>query len=87
MEIDGNEFSVVDVSEGGLRFQGPARMYPEPGACVVGTIEFSDGEQVEVAGTILRSTSNGSCILEFTKGLAAARIMDEQRRVIRNYRL
>lgn len=87
IEIDGNVFSVVDVSEGGLRLHGVSSAYPEEGKQVTGEIEFQDGAKVEIIGHVLRTTDQGDCVLELERGVPQSRMMDEQRRMIQKHRV
>lgn len=87
IEIDGNVFSVVDLSEGGLKFHGSRSTYPAAGTNVVGKIQFSDGTRAEVRGQMVRVTVGGDCVLQLTQGVPLARMMDEPRNMIRKHRI
>jgi len=52
---------------------------------VEGTIHFRDGKSCQVAGEVYRLGENGSCVVLFSRGVPFAKIMEEQRHVLKRY--
>ena len=80
--VDGRRYSVLDLSEEGLRFRLPPTARLAKGDHVGGTLEFADGNSCHVRGTVLR-TQISDCIVQLSKGVPLSIMMDEQRRLIR----
>ena len=79
---------VVDVSEFGGRFIYPAALKTFVGQPLEVCITFRDGETCNVAGAVLRLDPDYNfCILRLTKGIPLARIMGEQRYLLKRYKI
>ena len=84
LALRGHFFLVIDLSEGGAMIARGRSGNPVVGEEVQGTLTFPDGEQEQVAGTVLRSNEI-SFAITFQKGVSMRRMMMEQRRVFTRY--
>lgn len=83
LEEDGREHVVLDCSERGVLYVAGAGELPEVGARIAGTVRFSRGAQVGVAGHVVRVHDRTVAVHLDLMGIPMARMMDEQR-FIRN---
>jgi hypothetical protein len=81
----GHNFSVVDVSEGGIRFLAGALQGFKKDDEVVGTLTFEDKESFIVRGTIVRVDKNAISVQLDKATIPQRKIMAEQRRLIKKY--
>ena len=85
--IDGEKHTVVDISEKGMRFALTPKFRGALKSAIKGVITFEDGKQVEVSGTVLRITDDKAhCVVLLTHGVPLAKMMEEQRFLIRKYK-
>jgi hypothetical protein len=83
VEADGLVAAVTELSEGGMRVvAGDFRV--AVGCRVAGEVCFADGEAAWVDGTVLRHDA-GEAILQLTVGVPLARMVAEQKRLLRLY--
>jgi hypothetical protein len=82
----GQNASVVDLSEGGVRLRLERRLQVVVGERIVGAIVFANGDRCSVAGFVRRIDSmRGEATLQLEDGVPLARMLAEHRRVIRMY--
>lgn len=88
IEIEGEKYSVMDLSEEGVRFGHAPTVCLGIGSVVRGTIEFRDGSKEQVVGKIIRIVEEKPAftVMQLTAGLPMKRMMDEQRALIRKYK-
>ena len=78
---------MIDLSEKGLKFDCGPRFRPTDGSVVKGTVVFKDGKTCEIAGTVLRYLiDKRQCVLNLTKGIPLAKMMEEQRLLLQKYK-
>jgi hypothetical protein len=82
LRLDSEEFEVINLSEGGLKFhfQDPLRFVPWP--TLQGTLVFADGETKPVQGSVLRTEQDGLAV-ELSSKIPYRRIVQEQIRLTR----
>lgn len=77
VDVWGRRFDVIDVSEGGVRFQCSDPESAPAGQPVQAVITFDDTGQAEVEGTVVR-VERQRVALELTVGVPYSRIVREQ---------
>src|SRR5262245_16699667 len=76
--IDGQRFAVIDCSELGLCYEGPATNAPEVGTVCEGTVHLRSGPQIPVSGEVVRY-QDGTVALWFGRlGISFGAIIAEQ---------
>lgn len=86
-QIDKHVFTVMDVSERGIKFAISTAYRPKPKTPLKGIITFADGKKVEIAGEVLRLAPDFAfCVAILTKGVPLAKMMEEQRHLIKKYK-
>ena len=78
----GLTFWVVDLAEQGMKFRSDGVVPWHDGDALRGRIAFHDDGFVDVEGNVLRHVA-GNVVATFTRGVPLARIMEEQRWLIR----
>ncbi len=73
-EYEGREYSVIDLSEKGIRLTGDEVSGLKYRSKIEAQITFSDGESVDVEGEVLRVIGN-QVALYLSKGLSFSRII------------
>ncbi len=81
--ILGITFSVLDISEKGIRFQKSFTTRLDTGQSVKGVVIFQDLSKFEFCGYVLRVV-NREAVVIFLKNLPYQRIMSEQRYIQQN---
>lgn len=84
MLLGAKQYTVLDLSEGGaaiLERQTSDRRFDGE---FTGTLEFPDGERVDVQGVFLRSSGNHLAV-RFNAPIGMSRMMAEQRRLLKKY--
>jgi hypothetical protein len=76
---------VVEVSEGGMRYEPVSGHRPEIGEQVDGVVRFRQAGDVEVRGTVSRWQGSTVVVIFERPGLPYAAIMQEQRFLMRRY--
>lgn len=86
--IGGEKYSILDLSEEGIKFGHPASVCLGIGNVVRGEITFANGEKETVVGKILRiiESNPSHTVIQLTQGLPLKRMMDEQRALIKKYK-
>lgn len=80
----GESFDVLDISECGMRFLAEDNTRFIIGVPVKGMVRFTDGEELECSGTVLRSEF-GTVALHHEVGIPLQRIRFEHLNLIRNF--
>ena len=75
----GVEHMVLDCSEKGLRFRSARPPIPAIGSEVEGTIEFPDGEELRVAGIVVRTRDGEVAVHLSARPIPFTRIIQQQR--------
>ena len=84
--IAGQELTIVDLSEAGVKYALGLTPRPDKGKTVIGVVRFRDGTKIRVEGTVVRSSAEDrTCILHLSKGIPLSKMMEEQRYIIRNF--
>ena len=83
LAIDGTNYQVEEVSEGGLRLVS-AKGRIEVAARVQGTLTLTMGLRCKVLGTVLREDGE-TLVLRLERGPSCYDLMREQRHVAKNY--
>jgi len=84
--MGGAKYSVMDISEKGLRFDGGLKLKPEENDAISGKLMFKSGKSCAVEGKLLRYDSvKRACIVKLNKGISLALIMEEQRIILKKY--
>jgi hypothetical protein len=85
--VNGLQFEVIDASEGGLKFNCKFSFAPAKDSPFKGTIFFRDGKSFDIQGTVIRyDKTNDHCIVQLTKGIPLAKMIEEQLLLIRKYK-
>ncbi len=86
-DIGGRIHDVVDCSEAGLRYRlaGAAGGPPKIGDTISGQLRFRRGEQVEVAGRVVRVQDGQIALNLDPPGIPLKIIFDEQRFILKKY--
>ena len=82
----GHPFAVTEISEGGLRVARAARDLWLLDGRVRGEVRFGDGESTVIEGHV-RRVSASEVVIELTSGVDFRRMLKEQSRVQRRYRI
>ena len=77
VDVWGQRYEVIDMSEGGVRFQCPDPQSVAPGQPVQAVITFDDTGKADVEGTVVR-VERRRVALQFTVGIPYSRIVREQ---------
>lgn len=77
VDVWGRRYEVIDVSEGGVRFDCPNLESVAAGQPVQAIITFDDASKADVEGTVVR-VERRRVALEFTVGIPYSRIVREQ---------
>jgi len=77
VQVWGQQFDVIDVSESGVRFQCPSAQGVTPGQAVQAVITFDDAGSSDVEGLIVRIEPKRVAVA-FTVGIPYSRIVREQ---------
>ena len=84
--IAGQELTIIDLSEAGVKFAIGLTPRPAKGQTMMGIVRFRDGTKIRVEGTVVRSSAEDrTCILNLSKGIPLSKMMEEQRYIIRNF--
>jgi hypothetical protein len=83
LKIGSDCYEVVELSEGGLRFDHRARSL-EDHAEVQGILCFRDGEQQEIEGAVIRRYGNETAMM-LARGVTFGRMIREQQYVLSEY--
>jgi len=83
LKIGSDCYEVIELSEGGLRFDHRDRSL-EDDTEVQGIICFPDGEQQEIEGAVIRRYGSETAVM-LTRGITFGRIIQEQRHVLSTY--
>jgi hypothetical protein len=78
------DFAVAELSEAGLRVVLGGQTPPEAGAPFRGFLQFRDGEVLLLRGDWLRVEGEEG-IIHLSTGISLRRMLDEQRRLLRQY--
>lgn len=81
----GSERDVVDLCEQGLRYRATDRESPVLGDEITGTVHFRRGEELDVAGFIIRIVDR-EVALRLTRGVPLLVVLDEQRYLREHFR-
>jgi PilZ domain len=83
LRIGGQSYSVVDLSEEGVRFEarGP---FPEIGLPMEGQLQFKSKTEIDVAGIVVRVTPP-TVALKLVRAIPLPVIMEEQRYLKRRF--
>ena len=81
--IGGADFAVVDIAEGGLRFEPQLKKF-KPQEQIRGVITFADKASFIVHGHVLRE-DRGQIIVILAQGIPLARMLSEERYIIQKY--
>ena len=81
--IEGEEFSILNLSEQGLRFEPKGKSFAL-GSALRGSIRFSDGMSYLVRGLVAR-TQVGDVVVQLQQGIPLPRMLQEERRLIQRY--
>jgi hypothetical protein len=82
LRIDRNEYEILNLSEGGLRFQLKKPLDQGIDPTVAGTVIFPDGNNAPVEGTLLRTEENDLAV-RLSQKIPYRRIVQEQLRLAR----
>ena len=82
--LNGVRCTVVDLSEGGIRFATSAIDAFQVSTTVSGTIAFADGGREAINGTVLRKKGN-QFVVHLTMAIPLPRVMIEQRIIIQKH--
>ena len=82
--IKGQSFDILDVSECGIRFLHIDNASFIIGASIKGIIRFTDGEELECSGVVLRNEL-GAVAVQNDDPISLARIRAEHLNLIRNF--
>jgi len=89
IKIEESRFPVGDLSEMGIKFFHQETIKFPVGVRMKGTIIFKDGSKCEVEGDILRvdvDSTPAFTVVEFVKGIPMAKMLEEQRILIKKYK-
>ena len=81
VDVWGQRLEVIDVSEGGVRFQCPDSQGVSAGEAVQAVITFDDQGSVDVEGIVVR-VERRRVALRLTVGVPYARVVREQLRLL-----
>jgi hypothetical protein len=85
--VNGHQYEVVDVSEQGMKFKCQNKITPDKDSPFKATVFFKDGKSFDVSGTILRyDAEQDQCVVQLTKGIPLAKMIEEQLLLIRKYK-
>jgi hypothetical protein len=82
--IEGHTFEVLDISEGGLRYQSGPYPTPNIGTSFRGTVRVRRGELIHTHGNVVRAI-NGEVAARLVVGIPFQTIMEEQRYVFEQF--
>ncbi|MGF1547514.1 MAG: PilZ domain-containing protein [Thiotrichales bacterium] len=83
VEIDGQYYRLVELSEGGARIETGATRFGER-AEIRGRIHYNDIDYDTFEATVLR-TERTEIVMRFFRGIGLKRMIDEQRRMRLHY--
>ncbi len=84
VRIEGRDYIVPEISEGGLRLRCQEPFEFRIGDEVTGELMFRDGDNISIAGVVFRRASKDFVIAPL-KGLSFKKIVLEQRRILRQF--
>lgn len=82
--VQGREYRVIELSEGGVRFHCPKLFGFALGMPLTGIVHFPSGEDVIVQGKIIRMSIT-EVIIQLTKGIPLRIMLAEQRGMINKF--
>lgn len=82
--IGTTRFVVVDLAEASCRLARSGLEAVEPGQAWQGNLQFPNGDQIWVEGTVVRWEAD-AIVVRFTKGISFQKIMSLQRELHRKY--
>jgi PilZ domain len=83
LAIDGTNYSVAEVSEGGLRLSCSVERFPLE-QHVQGTLTLTAGMRCTITGTVLRIETR-CVILRLSRGPTSSEVFREQRHLAKNF--
>ncbi len=83
LAVDGTNYTVAEVSEGGLRLRATSNEFPVAER-IQGTLVLTAGVRCTVTGTVLR-VENNCVILKLSRGPTSYDVIREQRHVTRQF--
>ena len=84
MTINGQDYPVIEISEGGAKIRLPQADAMAVGTIIVGGLLFRDGVVVPVKGEVIRIDTLAAA-LKFSQGISFGRVQAEQRRLLREH--
>lgn len=85
LRLDGQEYDIVEMSEGGVTIELAGRPAPGRGQSWSVVVQMADGVELAASGSVKRTEGSERLTLQFHELLPWKALVDEQRRLLARY--